>query len=326
MHPKCALRSKSRWERTSPCGLLIDTNKHVGTILTVSSSLGVEIATRSSSMGSKSCSMSQCYFAPKVNTSLKATVTFAATVLLSPAAFQCGTWPAIHKQEYRKLQCPIVSVLRRKHPINFAPVSIIRYQRLLLFPELKEAKSPRVLNMVARARFYDRSWIRTVGQDLVWIASECHKSESINTASTAEWAEYIHSNRMHFMGMVGIAIHDSENSTRSEWCTSHKSVAACAPVQCQTCGKVFPDRQALSVHMFRAHKCSRSIRSKIDNNLCVACVQLFSSKECLVCHLAEKSRRCRIYHSLHLNDIDNSIIDELEAQSKLDRKSLSKAG
>ena len=61
---------------------------------------------------------------------------------------------------------------------------------------------------------------------------------------------------------------------------------------CMLCGKTAVDKQALSVHVFRAHKLRRAIRSYVEGLDCLVCGLRFQSRQRLVDHLAEKSQVC----------------------------------
>jgi bacterioferritin-associated ferredoxin len=63
--------------------------------------------------------------------------------------------------------------------------------------------------------------------------------------------------------------------------------------RCDVCNAVFDSKQKLALHRFKEHDRARSVRQYAVGSQCIACLHHLFSRDRLVCHLAEKSARCR---------------------------------
>ena len=88
---------------------------------------------------------------------------------------------------------------------------------------------------------------------------------------------------------------------------------------CVECGEPAVDKQALSVHMFRAHGSRRFIRRYVPaGNSCLVCGLLFASRQRLIDHLAEKSAICAHNFVLRFPLLEPAVVDVIDRAAHSD--------
>ena len=64
-------------------------------------------------------------------------------------------------------------------------------------------------------------------------------------------------------------------------------------LKCEYCDFRASSRQQIALHAFKVHGCHRRARSLIDNVYCPICMQHLHSRRKVICHIEEKSERCK---------------------------------
>ena len=95
---------------------------------------------------------------------------------------------------------------------------------------------------------------------------------------------------------------------------------------CHICGSKQSSKQELSAHLFKKHGIKIPLRRKIDTTFCLSCMTEFHTRTKLINHIAYRCPACAFYYSNHVNELDSSITDPLDAQESVDNKSLRKQG
>eukprot|EP00973_Karenia_brevis_P018294 2511344-Karenia_brevis.AAC.1 len=107
-----------------------------------------------------------------------------------------------------------------------------------------------------------------------------------------------------------------DNNKREAWAASRAVRQMDAQLPCPSCGAVFGSKQALAVHQYKEHGVTRELRRFIDGVQCVACLQHFHTRERLVCHLAEKSARCRQIYYMCVSPMSDDQFKALEDEGR----------
>ena len=110
---------------------------------------------------------------------------------------------------------------------------------------------------------------------------------------------------------------------KAAWATNWSSAAdqeadRDTTTYCTLCGTPAADRQALSVHLFRAHGLRRHIRSYVGGLDCLVCGLRFASRQRLIDHLAEKSQVCMHNYFLRYHPLPPDQVRAAEEAAKSD--------
>ena len=71
---------------------------------------------------------------------------------------------------------------------------------------------------------------------------------------------------------------------------------------CDICYMQFGTKRALAVHAFKKHGVKRRMRNFVHGSVCEMCLAEFHTCEGLVCHLEEKSPRCRGAYTMYYGE------------------------
>ena len=83
--------------------------------------------------------------------------------------------------------------------------------------------------------------------------------------------------------------------------------------------------QALAVHMATQHGGKRVMRTRIQGSVCLCCMQEFGTRELVLAHLHEKSKRCFFYCTL-LPPLAAEVVTGLDEAGKSNNAELRKQG
>ena len=265
--------------------------------------------------------------------------------LLSRVLFNAGTWPTLTAAEYTRLHTCILkptrsiaaSIERTTAEDIAAPatsidevsgdfawlsdqqvyeltgtcapfITLVRL-RVLLLLRVQAAAPHNLRCALAAAAPARRSWVRTIGVDLQWLAT--------HTSEFAHWVGLSLVQRVNDAAAdpkgtrrrVNLVAANAAYSCKMLWATSAVQKAIDLQFPCRHCDMVFTTRQAVAVHNYRVHGMVRDIRRKVNTHFCVACLQLFGSVERVVCHLREKAARCMATYIASMPDLDDKALE-----------------
>ena len=89
-------------------------------------------------------------------------------------------------------------------------------------------------------------------------------------------------------------------------CTAH----------CYECGEPQQDRQALAVHLVRAHGIKRHLRAYVVGLDCLVCGVRFASRQRLVDHLSEKSPVCGLNYRIRYRPLAAEEVARLDVEAR----------
>ena len=112
----------------------------------------------------------------------------------------------------------------------------------------------------------------------------------------------------------------------SAWATTKRLRDLGETFHCSHCSFVAASRQQLAIHAFKVHGIHRPIRGYIDTAHCPVCLQLFYSREREICHVHEKSHRCRAVILNCFTPLDVYVVEELNAIDAAEARALNKQG
>eukprot|EP00973_Karenia_brevis_P056348 7837488-Karenia_brevis.AAC.1 len=290
--------------------------KHVGTMTTVSGTMNPEIVMRMSSLRSTMIAVQRPLLKqPRVHENAKISVTKA--LLLTRGLFQAGAWPSLTVAEAKKVHAPIMQVYRRIaacRPYTFdrewpsdddlveklgvsAPKVLLCTARLLLLLRVLRAKPIPVLVALAYGSSARRSWISAVRADVSFMCRHSDKWQHLAQLPFEKVLEVFAADIKSAKRMVLAASSDPAVNARKAWASSRAEREMGTTYACAICvNTAFPSRQQLALHLFKKHSQCRVMRQYVDCDYCVACMQHFSSQERVVCHLEEKSARCKAFY------------------------------
>lgn len=100
------------------------------------------------------------------------------------------------------------------------------------------------------------------------------------------------------------------------WAKCKSDLGMCAANVCNVCDASFSTKQELALHSFRTHGVQRDMRRYVDTEHCWFCWQYFHSRERLICHLEEKSIRCRTLYRMYCAPVQTPILSQGEAEAR----------
>jgi 5-methylcytosine-specific restriction endonuclease McrA len=188
-------------------------------------------------------------------------------------------------------------------------------QRIMVFARLLRASVAHILALMSATYRRLGSWLSLVHDDLRWVACHTSKLSDCICFAIGDWAKFVLSNCYAFRRICNDVFAEYENNSKNEWAESRAEVGLGESHLCAHCDQVFTSKQKLSLHVFKRHGISRSFRKMISTLHCVACIQYFHTSERVLCHVVEKSRRCRAYYTLDMPELDENEVVGVHAQA-----------
>ena len=315
---------------------IVSCYRHLGTMTTRNGSIMPEIRIRGRAMvGSMSKLRAKFLRAHAVPRNAKSMVVQAS--LFSTGLFNAGTWPLLYRSEARQLSTYVMKVYRSfihdpyydKYMSDvqvmemaqaLSPLSLVMYKRICLLIRVVKKGGNVLWVLLASASRAHRSWWKAISDDVTWLRSKHEFFES--SASVDSFAQLcrlrpIKVKQLAYEALLASPLYPTEKVGKRR--SNEHDITQTQPrrVVCSVCSEECQNKQLLAMHMFSKHGLRLPIRSKIDSRTCAGCLQRFSSIECVVCHVSEKSRRCRYVYSL-LPELDEQVLESVKA-AELDR-------
>ena len=225
------------------------------------------------------------------------------SLVLSRGLHLAGCWPLLRPREARALRRAVVDMLRPfvhspsvtdrlsdDHIIEslgvLHPLRLLTLLRVNAAIRLAKQAPTQVLLLLYEARTSPRSWLRALEADLVHLSSASCLSELAGAPLSAWFALF----RKHPVQAKQVVL---KATLATNWVsTTEREHDREFTTYCTLCGEPASDRQALSVHMCRAHGVRRFVRSYVEGLTCLVCGLQFASRQRIIDHLAEKSAVC----------------------------------
>ena len=142
----------------------------------------------------------------------------------------------------------------------------------------------------------------------------------------AAWAARIRGDPRGFLRAFMREATSSSFSRRQAAAASPRQRQVAIQYPCAACPCVFESRQACAVHVFKVHGVGREVRVRVDTTHCPVCLQEFWTRERVVCHLAEKSRRCLHVLTSEASPLPEDVVATLDNDGAAECKRLTKQG
>ena len=249
-------------------------------------------------------------------------------LVLSRGLNLAGTWPTLLPREARCLRRAIVDMLRSLLPVSgdvacrqsddeilraldvILPFRLVSLMRLHVAIRLATRAPDEVLALLFAARGARRSWLKALEADFLHVSHASCLSE-LRGKSVADWFAFFRSDPRLARKVVTKAI------SHTNWITAEEQDAERDfTTYCAVCGAPALDKQALAVHMCRAHGVKRLIRTYVDNLDCLVCGLRCASRQRLVDHLAEKSLTCSHNYLLRYEPFPADVVRELDIRAR----------
>ena len=204
------------------------------------------------------------------------------------------------------------------------PALLVRQARMNLLSRVATKAPPQLACLLWAVRDAPRSWWKALVADVQVIAVadafSCHAVQSVPDA----WRLAAASPR-RYRAAVAKAIHELavfEAACRKQ----PRAMFDSARHICPRCDREFPSKKAMSSHAFRAHRVTRQTRCFVQDGVCIACLQDFSSRPRLIAHLEERSARCKMV-VLHTQErLDAATLAVLDTSDAAESRRLVHAG
>ena len=207
-----------------------------------------------------------------------------------------------------------------------APVVLLICLRVKLFVRTVIFASDFILTVLFEAQGGHRAWIDAVEHDLQFLVLHSQAFACMAGASVRAWVQRIRIEPRKVIQMLMNAVDEAHVNCPSTWARSKRLREVGAVFRCELCDFSANSRQQVAVHAFKMHERQRVARTFIDTTYCPVCLQLFHSREKVICHISEKSARCRtvLYHTF--TPLPRPTVLELDAQDAAESRVLSKRG
>ena len=182
------------------------------------------------------------------------------------------------------------------------------------------------MHILASAQIAKRSWLQAVRADLVWMSMRSSEWKNLEEAPIAKWVDLCFSDSKRFCKHVIAICSEPANNLKSSWAQMQAEVDIGNVYACAECGYRCTTLQKLSVHQFREHGVIRDVRRFVDTKFCCACLQFFHARERLICHLTEKSKRCKLFYLHCLPRLDDASFCAMEEEGNQECKTVTRDG
>ena len=280
------------------------TYKHLGTVASADLSMQPEISSKIASMRNAVKAV-KGDFLSRPSIPLEPRLLVLNTLVFSKGLFQAGTWPLLYVSELSRLHKQIMSIYasivdagihvasRRSHDLLLqvdgviAPFILLTCLRIRLFIRIVLQAPEPVLVVLFEAQGGQRAWIDAVEHDLRFISLNSLAFSFMARAPVRKWVETIRLNPRSIYASLNDAVAEKRLNAPSAWARSKRLRDMHSVFRCEHRDCTAGSRQA-AIHAFKSHGRQRLARSFIDCPYCPVCLQMFYSREKVICHLEKK--------------------------------------
>ena len=145
-------------------------------------------------------------------------------------------------------------------------------------------------------------------------------------APLLQWVARIRRGPEAFQKDLATAASERRPNSRSAWATIRRLGDLGLTFACAQCSFAAASRQQLAIHSFKVDGLRRPVRGYIDTAYCPIGLQLFYTRERVICHVQEKSHRCRAVILNCFAQLDSRVVKELDATDAAEARDLFKQG
>ena len=266
------------------------------------------------------------------------------SVLLSKGLFQAGTWPLLYTGEFIRIHKQIMRIYssivdagvpvtqRRSHEEVLgvqgvvAPFVLLVVLRVSVLIRTVVKAPPIILVSLLESRGGHRAWIDAVELDLKFLASHSSAFAKIGKSNIAEWIDVIRRKPEAIKDALSKAMCEPDLNKPSAWAKTKKVREIDVTFACDQCAFTAPTRQQLALHSFKVHGHCRLARKCVDTPYCPICLQMFHSRERVICHIEEKSPRCRAVMDMTFSALEPHTVAALDSEDACTARSLMRKG
>ena len=308
--------------------------KHLGTIATNTLTQMPDLKVRLGAMNSLIAPLRRKLFNDD-SIPLKGKMLVIRAVLLAKGLFHANTWHSLSVVEAATVHIKVMRIYRalsgsdrpgRRHMSDnellkeyelMAPINVVVYLRIaLLIRVLDKAPLP-LLTVMLAAKKAKRSWISTVLGNLVTLSSHPLLAE-LRKHDEIAWLQIMSkpAQARKLMPTLVKVLYSEEFNHRDSFVKISPSIKAMgAECVCTLCEYTCPTVQGLSWHLYTAHGIRTRLRNRITTTYCCCCLQDFSTRERVVRHVVNSSKRCKAFYDTGMKDAEPSLIAQLEQEA-----------
>ena len=299
----------------SPFSLrFVDRYKHLGGWLDARACFQTDISVRRGMMNSAAAPLMRKFFRVMAIPVEKRKHVLCA-VLLAKGLHISGTWPKLNDKQAKSFDSYMMQQYRRVVPNDpgkpyssisdirvvtefgfVPPQALLTLKRVSLFFKVCRDGNRQLKSILYAAQCNPRSWLATISIELEFLSLHCKAFTSLRRAPLSEWirlaVEYPH--------QMTTSLKKSISELSLLHYQTYEGVADVVDLEdahtCSLCGDLWPTKQSLAAHMWKAHGETHEIRRFIHmgETSCMVCLIDVHSREKLVRHYAERSEICRI--------------------------------
>ena len=287
------------------------TYKHLGTVCSSDLSMQPEITKKLAALSEATKAVGRNFLFREA-LPLEPRLLVLKMMVFSKGLFHAGTWLVLYSCEFSRLHIQIMKIYssivdagihpaaRRSHESLLsvdglvASYVLLVCMRVRLFVRVITQASPHVLTVLFEARGGQRAWIDAIEHDLQFLSVFSEAFADMAGASMERWVRKIHVDSRGVLSALSKAVDEKRLNSRAAWARSKRLQEIDSTFACSQCSFTACSRQQIAIHAFRAHGRQRAARRIIETVFCPICLQDFHSREKVICHVEEKSWRCRL--------------------------------
>ena len=336
---------------------IVQRYKHLGIMTTGSKSLEPELAARLSSGTSAAAALAAKVFGSRhIPDAIKAHV--AAAVVASRVLHGSGTWTALTAKQYRRTEAALLRPLRRAaaskfpHTGPYPHLSNEEVRQQFKVPPLQVRLDEAKLNYAARVAKSGDPALRALIQGTggaAWRSDLCAAAATMQVvlgpllsglpvpaddATLAVWIRFT----VQYPGAWSryIARYRAAAVAQPGRCAAAIAAVRGQPAGaaaeedgewlCATCGRTFPQRQALLAHQARVHGRRAEVRFFVSGSVCPVCSFDQHSRVRCMRHL-QRAPACRlVYEAGQLPRFTEAVVFELDLADRSYRAQMRRTG
>ena len=145
-------------------------------------------------------------------------------------------------------------------------------------------------------------------------------------ATVSKWVERIRAEPRNISKKLMSSANERQINNPSAWARAKRLKELGSVFTCEHCTFTATSRQQVAIHAFKAHGHQRVARQRIDTVHCPVCMQLFHTRERVICHIEEKSARCKAVVLHTFPPLPQHIVSKMDAEDAAEARQLFRKG
>jgi hypothetical protein len=155
------------------------------------------------------------------------------------------------------------------------------------------------LTLLYHAKRARNSWLASVENDLQWFSTTANSLADYRGASLGTWINFLQAAPKQTMQLLyKIAMEATAEACKTLHCANNNPdnvmQMGTDTYMCEQCHTSYDTYQQYAVHAAHKHGCRRTARRYAKSNICMICLQAFSSRSKVVDHISEKGEVCAL--------------------------------